>query len=251
MVNCLTAKPIRIKKWQKRFFLNPIRKAIDDYGMIAGGERVLVAISGGKDSLVLAYAMAALARYSHLHFTPVFAHIDYGFGSDFSPLEATFKEWGYDLHIEATDLAEVIDFKGAKNPCYQCAKLRRGALVRVAKKLECQKIAYGHHLDDAIETFLLNLLKGGRIDSFDPVSEDPKSGLVAIRPMVYVCEENIIKSKDMLALPVLKSGCSHEEKTARRTMKNTLSEWRKTYPDIREKVLNGLQNLNQNPWSIQ
>lgn len=247
----MTAKQIHIKKWQNRLFLNGIRRALDDYGMIESGERVLVALSGGKDSMLLGYAMAVLARYSHRPFAPVFVHIDYGFGADYTELENVLEEWGYSLYREVTDIGEAVDFGGAKTPCYQCAKYRRGALVRVAKKMACQKIAFGHHLDDAVETFLMNLLKGGRLDSFDPVSKDAKSGLITIRPMVYVREESIIRAVELLDIPVMKSGCPHEESTARRAMKTTLSELKVHYPDIREKILSGLQNMGlKNSWAI-
>ena len=170
-----------------------MRKCIDDYHMISPGDRIAVGVSGGKDSLTLLTVLAALRSYYPAPFELAAITIDMGLdGMDFSPVEQYCKELNVGYYCKKTEIGPIIfDYRKEKNPCSMCAKMRRGALNDTIRELGFQKIALGHHFDDAVETFLMSLLYEGRIGCFEPVTYLSRSGVTQIRPMLYVGEKAI------------------------------------------------------------
>lgn len=238
-----------MKKWYNKLFLNDIRRAIDDYNMIRENEKVIVGLSGGKDSTLLIFALDLLSKYSHKGFKVIGIHLDCGFGIDMEPLASFCKNRNISLHIEKTNIIEYLDFEGKKNPCYLCARLRRGALSRLAQKMKVSKIALGHHMDDAVETFFMNMLYNGKLGSFHPKVYEKEKDIYTIRPLVYVKEKNIKKITEILQIPVIKSNCPKDGCTSRQDAKELLSSLENNYPDIREKILTSLSNIDmKNAW---
>lgn len=148
-----------------------IRRCAEDYNMICEGDKIAVGVSGGKDSLSLLYLLAALRRYYPVHYDLQAVTIDMGLpGMDFSPVAELCAKLDVPYQIKKTEIGPIIfDYRHEKNPCSMCAKMRRGALNDVLLELGCNKIALGHHFDDAVETFLMSLLYEGRIGCFEPV----------------------------------------------------------------------------------
>ena len=154
-----------------------MRKAVQDYEMISPGDRVMVGVSGGKDSVALTIGLAELRKYIGFDFTVQAVTLDPQFGGkpmDYSVLEELFARYGIPYEIRRTEIGPIVfDYRKEKNPCALCAKLRRGALHTAAQELGCNKVALGHHLDDAVETFYMNLWREGRIGCFSPVTYLP------------------------------------------------------------------------------
>ena len=172
-----------------------MRKAIQEYGMIAPGDRVCVGVSGGKDSVALTVGLARLREYLGIPFEVVAVSLDPQFGNtptDYSPLEQLFAEYNVEYHIRRSEIGHVVfDLRQEKNPCALCAKMRRGLLHNTAKELGCNRVALGHHLDDAVETFYMNLWGVGRLGCFSPVTWLSRKELYLIRPMVLATEAEV------------------------------------------------------------
>ncbi len=161
--------------------LSHVRRAVENYNMIKPGQRIAVGLSGGKDSIALLYILSGLRRFEDYSFELCALTVDPCFGNvtsqkiapaDFSPLTEFCGKIGVSHTVVKTDIAEIVfDRREEANPCGLCSKLRRGALVNEAERLGCTALALGHHLDDAASTFMLNLLYGGRIGCFSPVTE--------------------------------------------------------------------------------
>ena len=182
-----------------------IRRCAEDYNMIVEGDKIAVGVSGGKDSLTLLYLLAALRRYYPAHYELQAVTIDMGLpGMDFSPVAALCEKLEVPYQIKKTEIGPIIfDYRHEKNPCSMCAKMRRGALNDVLLSLGCNKIALGHHFDDAVETFLMSLLYEGRIGCFEPVTYLSRTGITQIRPMLYVGEQAITHFAEKYELPVV------------------------------------------------
>ncbi|WP_432401939.1 ATP-binding protein [Wukongibacter sp. M2B1] len=238
-----------MKKWYNKLFLNDIRRAIDDYNMIKENEKIIVGLSGGKDSTLLLFALDLLSKYSHKSFEVIGVHLNCGFDMNIRPLSEFCENRDVKLHIEETNIVEYLDFESNKNPCYLCARLRRGALSRVAKEMQVSKIALGHHMDDAVETFFMNMLYNGKLGSFHPKVYEEEKGVYTIRPLVYVKEKNIMKITEILQLPVIESNCPKDGCTSRQESKNLVNFLENEYPDVREKVVTALSNIDmKNIW---
>ena len=182
-----------------------IRRCAEDYNMIAEGDKIAVGVSGGKDSLTLLYLLAALRRYYPAHYELQAVTIDMGLpGMDFSPVAALCEKLEVPYQIKKTEIGPIIfDYRHERNPCSMCAKMRRGALNDVLLSLGCNKIALGHHFDDAVETFLMSLLYEGRIGCFEPVTYLSRTGITQIRPMLYVGEQAIAHFAERYELPMM------------------------------------------------
>ena len=181
-----------------------MRRCIDDYDMIQPGDKIAVGVSGGKDSLVLLRLLAGLRAYFNKPFTLEAITIDMGLGMDYSGVEALCRELDVPYTIVKTEIAPIIfDHRKEKNPCSMCAKMRRGALNQAILERGFNKLALGHHYDDAIETFAMNLLFEGRIGCFQPVTNLDRTGIVQIRPMLYIHEGTVNNFARRMALPVV------------------------------------------------
>ena len=215
------------------------RRAMEDYEMIKPNDKVAVGISGGKDSLTLLAAMAALRRFYPVPYELVGIMVDMGFeGVDLSGIRTFCEMLDVPFHVVKTDIAKVIfNIRKESNPCSLCAKMRRGALHAAAKELGCTRVALGHHFDDAVETFMLNLFHEGRLGCFSPVTYLSNSDLYLIRPLLYAKEKMIryFVSKNP-TLPVLTSPCPEDKHTERETMKQKIMQWEKEFPGIRHRI---------------
>ena len=227
--------------------LGCIRRADADFSMIAPGDRIGVGVSGGKDSLLLLYAMALYRKFCKVPFTLEAITLDMGLRPfDVSGIEKLCEALDVPYTVVPTQIAQVIfDIRKEKNPCALCAKMRRGALNDAAKARGLNKLALGHHRDDVIETMLLSLIYEGRLHTFHPNTYLSRSDITVIRPMVYVPEKHVIHVSRALSLPVVKSACRADGNTKRQEMKELLRTLTKTYPNIREYMLKALQNKDQ------
>ena len=220
------------------------RRAVDDYGMIRPGDKIAVGVSAGKDSLTLLVAMAELRRFYPVPFELCAITVDMGFagGTDFTPIRELCEQLNVPYHIVPTEIYKIIfEVRKEKSPCSLCAKMRRGALNNAAKELGCTTVALGHHFDDAVDTFMLNLFFEGRIGCFQPVTYLSRQDLYVIRPMVYMPEKDIRYFATHNALPVVKSACPANGNTEREKMKQLLNSLDRKYPGLRYRIFGAMQ----------
>ena len=225
-----------------RRLLSFVRRAVDDYEMIAEGDRICVGISGGKDSLALLAGLANLRYFYPKKFELVALTVDMGFdGVDFSAIEALCRELNVPYHVKKTEIAQIIfDIRKEKNPCSLCAKMRRGVLHSTAKELGCNKIAFGHHFDDVVETFMLNLFHEGRIGCFQPVTYLSRADITLIRPLIYMPEKDVRYFANREALPVVKSPCPADGHTEREEMKKLLDGLERQHKGLRHRIFGAI-----------
>lgn len=235
-----------------RKLLSRVRAAVDDYKMIEKGDRIAVGVSGGKDSVMLLKVLCDLKRFYPNEFELVAITLDMRFGNedgDFSSIERMCAEYGVEYIIKRTDLYEIIfNIRKEKSPCGLCSRMRRGILHDAAKAAGCNKIALGHHLDDAAETFMMNLLIESRIGCFAPVTYLSRRDITMIRPLLYVREREIESVCQRIELPVIKSGCPADENTKREDAKNLLKGLSDEYGDVPEKIIGALQRADIDRW---
>lgn len=226
-----------------KHILSYTRRAVADYEMIAPGDRIAVGISAGKDSLTLLYALAALRRFYPVPFELDAVTIDMGFdGMDFAPISALCRELDVPYHVIPTKISHIIfDVRKESNPCSLCAKMRRGALHNAAKELGCNRVALGHHFDDVVETFMLNLFHEGRIGCFQPVTYLSRTDLHLIRPLIYCPEKDIRYFANKVNLPVIKSPCPADGNTEREEMKQLLRTLDREHKGLRYRIFGAIQ----------
>lgn len=218
------------------------RRAIDDYGMIESEDKVAVGISGGKDSMALLCALASLRHFYPKPFSLCAITVDMGFkGSDFSPIARYCESIDVEYHVAKTDIAEIIfDVRKEPNPCSLCSKMRRGVLHSTAKEMGATRVALGHHFDDAVDTFMLNLFFEGRIGCFSPVSYLSRSDLYLIRPLLYAPEKDIAYFMRHADVPIVESVCPENRNTERERMKDLLLRLEKDYPGLRHRIFGAI-----------
>ena len=228
------------------------RRAVDDYSMIEDGDRVAIGVSGGKDSLLLLLAMKNLSRFYPKKFTPVGITLDLKFGgkpTDYSEIKALCEKYDIEYHVKETDIAEIIfDVRRESNPCSLCARMRRGAVHDMTNELGCNKLALGHHADDAAETFMMNLIYEGRIGCFSPVTYLSRKDITVIRPFCLLPETKITSACKRLNIPVVKSKCPADGGTTRQTTKELLNSLNRDYHGIKNRILGALQRGHIDRW---
>ena len=222
--------------------LSFVRRAVDDYGMIEEGDKIAVGISGGKDSLTLLSALAELRRFYPKKFDIVAITVDMGFeGSDYREIEEFCRRIKVEYRIVKTEIAKIIfDVRKEKNPCSLCAKMRRGSLHKEAVDSGCNKVALGHHYDDAVETFMMNLFFEGRLGCFSPVSYLSNRQITLIRPMIYATEKDVMYFVRKRPLPIMTSLCPEDHATERENMKNLLSELEKGNKGLKHRIFHAM-----------
>ena len=231
-----------------------VRAAIDKYNMIAPGDHIAVGISGGKDSMFLLHALSELRRYHSASFSLTGITIDPGFSNqeaDYSEIEKFCADREIAYIIKRTSLAKVI-FEDNKesSPCSLCARMRRGMLHNLCVENGFNKIALGHHLDDAVQTFFMNLLYGGKIGCFSPVTYLSRKDLTMIRPLIF-CEETQIRSSvARLKIPVVKSACPVDGISARKDSADFIKTLEKDFPDIKSKIMGAMQRADLDKWGL-
>ena len=226
-----------------------LRRCVEDYDMIADGDKIAVGVSGGKDSLVLLKLMAGLREYSDRKFTVEAITIDMGLGMDFSGIEKLCAELDVPFHLIKTEIGPIIfDYRKEKNPCSMCAKMRRGALNQALLDLGMNKLALGHHYDDAVETFVMSLLYEGRISCFQPVTNLDRTGIIQIRPMLYIHEKTVDAFAKRMELPIVENRCPADKHTKREEIKNLVYDLSARYPDLKERIFGAMQRFPLPEW---
>lgn len=222
--------------------LSFVRRAVDDYNMIDDGDRIAVGVSGGKDSLALLYALSEMRRFYPKKYDIVAVTVDMGFaGMDYSPIEAFCKEKNIEYVVEKTEIAKIIfDVRKEPNPCSLCAKMRRGSLHAAAQAHSCNKVALGHHYDDAVETFMMNLFFEGRLGCFSPKSYLSNRRLTLIRPLLYATEKDVQYFARRRELPIVKNMCPEDKATERENIKNLLSMLEKDNKGVKHRIFNAM-----------
>ena len=231
-------------------FTGCVRRAVDDYGMINEGDRVAVGVSGGKDSMLLLAALRQLQSYYPKRFELGAITIELGFeGMDFTPVKRFCEECGIEYTCVKTDIKEVVfDVRQEDNPCSLCAKMRRGALNNTLRERGMNKLALGHHFDDAVETFMMSLLFEGRLSCFQPVTYLDRSGVTQIRPLIYAGEQRIANLAAALELPIVENPCPQDKTSKRYEIKQLLKSMCGEYPDMKTKVFGAMQRLPLPGW---
>lgn len=229
-----------------------MRAAIEKYHMIAPGDRIAVGVSGGKDSVALLAGLCEIKRYFPHPFGLVAVSLDPCYNNketDYSKLQSICDENHVPYVVKRTQLAHVIfNIRKEKNPCSLCSRMRRGALDDLARESGCNKVALGHHMDDAAETFLMNLIKGGRIGCFSPVTYMSRKDLTVIRPLILLREREITAAVRRIGLPVVKSCCPVDGNTQREQTKRLIAGLEVEYDGICEKITGAMMKSGIDGW---
>ena len=235
-----------------RRILSYLRRAADDYAMIGDGDRICVGLSGGKDSLTLLCALARLRLFYPHKFELCAVTLDMGLGADWSGVAQLCADFGIEYTVVPTDIAEIVfDIRKEKNPCSLCANLRRGILHDIAIKMGFRKIALGHHHDDVVETFMMNLMHEGRLAAFAPVTYLDRRDVTLIRPMVYAPEKEISRFAAAAALPVVHNPCPANGHTERQRVKDMLADWERSNRGVKHRIFNALQKGNVSGFTME
>ena len=229
-----------------------VRRCVDDYHMIEAGDKIAVGVSGGKDSLALLVLLAGLREYFDKPYELEAITIDMGLGMDYSGVQALCDRLEVPYTIVETQIAPIIfDHRKEKNPCSMCAKMRRGALNQAILEKGFNKLALGHHYDDAVETFLMSLIFEGRISCFQPVTNLDRTGIIQIRPMLYIHERTVDNFAVRQNLPVLENRCPVDKTTKRAEIKELIYTLSQTYPDLKERIFGAMQRFPLPEWEPQ
>ena len=234
-----------------------MRSAMEKYNMIEDGDMVAVGLSGGKDSVCLLTALAEMRRFYPKKYDITAITLDYRFENrdgDFSALTELCRRLNVKYVIKKTELYHVIfETRKETNPCSLCARMRRGALHDAAKENGCNKIALGHHLDDAAETFMMNLLNNGTVSCFSPVTYLSRKDITVIRPMILTPEKLIVSAVNRAHLPIVKSKCPADGVTERQRMKEFLwkLEREEGYDGLRDKLIGAMQRSDVSGWGLK
>ena len=230
--------------------LSYIRKAVDDYNMISDGDKIAVGLSGGKDSITLLMGLKALQRFYEKKFELIAISINPGFDFfDSNLLQNICNEIGVQYVEEKSHIKEIVfDIRKEKNPCSLCANLRRGILNSTAIRENCNKIALGHNEDDVLETFFLNLLYGGSINTFAPISYMDRSGVTLIRPLIYAPEKSIKTFVKKNNITVMNKCCPMDGVSKREDIKNLIYSLQKDIPTVKTNIFGAIKRSNIKGW---
>lgn len=232
--------------------LGYMRKAIQEFDLIENGDRIAVGVSGGKDSLVLLKGLHLLKRFIGIDYELIAITLDPRFNktdSDYSAIKSFCNEMEIPYYVKATDIGQIVfDIRKEPNPCSLCARMRRGALHDVAIEFNCNKIALGHHYDDVVETFMMNLFNEGRIGCFSPKSYLSRKNLWMIRPMVFAPEKDVKKAALKHNMPITKSKCPADGHTSRQNMKEFLSTYDKDSDAFKYRLFGALRRNGVDGW---
>ncbi len=232
--------------------LGYMRKAIQEFELISDGDVIAVGVSGGKDSLVLLRGLALLRRFIGIDYRLVCVTLDpqfNGIAGDYSAIEEMCNELDVECHIIRTHIGEIVfDVRKEDHPCSLCARMRRGALHDAAIEYGCNKIALGHHFNDAVETFIMNLFNEGRIGCFSPKSYLSRKQLTLIRPMVFAPEKEVRRAANKNELKIIKSVCPADGHTNRETTKNFIAQMDKENNGFSDRVFGAMRRANIDGW---
>lgn len=226
------------------------RKAIDDYHMIQTGDKIAVGISGGKDSLTLLYALRKLQAFYPQSYELVAITVDLGFsGYDTTLLSQYAETLNVEYYVEKTEIASIVfEYKKESNPCSLCSRLRKGALNTKAIELGCNKIAYAHHKDDVLDSFIMSLLYEGRLHTFSPVTKLERTNLELIRPLIYAYEGEIASFANTQQLPIMKNPCPVDGTTKRQEARELIMNLKTTVPEAKERIFSAITGSKIDGW---
>ena len=230
--------------------LGCIRKADTDFHLIEEDDRVAIGVSGGKDSLLLLHALSLYRKFSHKHFDVIVITVTLGLEPfDLSQIRLLCDQLEIPYVIRETEIGKIIfEYRQEKNPCALCAKMRRAVLAETCQQQRCNKLALGHHREDAIETLLMSLFYEGRFHTFHPKTLMSRTGITVIRPLIYLPESHVNHMMKELSLPVVKSPCPADGETRRETMKDLMRQLMRRFPDAPERFLHALQSDHYDLW---
>lgn len=235
------------KKYRSELW-SPFIKALQEFHLVKNGDKIAVAISGGKDSLLLAKLLQELKRASKTNFELLFISMNPGFNDiNLSNLKKNLDYLEIPCEIYNDNIFEIAGKIAKDYPCYMCAKMRRGSLYTKATSLGCNKLALGHHFDDVIETTLMSMFYMGKFETMLPKLKSDNFNIELIRPLFYVEEKSIIKWVKNNGIFPMNCGCTvaaGKTSSKRRETKELLAELIKTNPDIKKRIIQSTQNVN-------
>ncbi len=236
-----------IKRFRKEIF-RPFVRAINEFNLIEENDKIAVCISGGKDSFLLAKCLEELRRHGKIHFDLEFILMDPGYHEeDMNLIRENARK--LNLNIKYFDYNIFDQIKNAPSPCYLCARKRRGALYNKAQELGCNKIALGHHFDDAVETILMSMIFNGEFKTMMPILDSTNfEGMKLIRPLYYVRESDIISFTKYNNLNFINCACDVTRKSSgkRKEMKNLINTLKTYYEKADINIMNSTYNVNLN-----
>ena len=245
-----------MKEMQK--LLSRVRSCVDRYSMIEDGDRIAVGVSGGKDSLALLCVLSELRKFYPEKYDLCALMLDMGFDasetvgaapSDTSEIAELCSRLGVEFHVKRTEIARVIfDVRKESNPCSLCARMRRGSLHDLAKEYGVNKLALGHHFDDAAETVMLNLFFEARIGCFSPVTYLSRKDLTMIRPLLLTEERDIKTFVKKASLPVMKSPCPMDKTSDRAKMKDMLHAFDREHRGLYTRIVGAVERGGIDGW---
>lgn len=245
-----------MKEMQK--LLSRVRSCVDRYSMIEDGDRIAVGVSGGKDSLALLCVLSELRKFYPEKYDLCALMLDMGFDasetvgaapSDTSEIAELCSRLGVEFHVKRTEIARVIfDVRKESNPCSLCARMRRGSLHDLAKEYGVNKLALGHHFDDAAETVMLNLFFEARIGCFSPLTYLSRKDLTMIRPLLLTEERDIKTFVKKASLPVMKSPCPMDKTSERAKMKDMLHAFDREHRGLYTRIVGAVERGGIDGW---
>lgn len=224
------------RKFNKPLFAK-IRRASREYGLLQPDDKIAIGLSGGKDSMMMLYALSILQKTLPFSFSLQGISLDVGWNNNYEVVADYCKELDIPFHLEKTNIGRVVyEERKEANPCSLCANMRRGAINNIAKSYGCNKLALGHHLDDALETFLMSLVFEGRMHTFAPRTYLSRADITVIRPMIYVHEQDIISIARKIDLPIIGNNCPADGITKRHTMKDQMIQLQSINPSVKDRM---------------
>ncbi len=235
-----------MRSFENRLYLKRLRQAIDQFKLIEHGDRILVGVSGGKDSTLLFHGLTELSKLRDYKFTVSGLTVNHGMLGNLDEYVKHCEINGLDLMVHHEDYAKDLSHENSYSPCYTCSRLRKGIVKRFAIERGYNKIAYGHTKDDVVETFLMNIVKHGKLSGIPAISKDSTSELHLIRPLVLIDEKTIIKAVDLLGFPLMKDLCQFAKGRVRHDAEALIGQIELTHPEFSDKVIQALQNVDTN-----
>lgn len=235
--------------------LGYMRKAIQEFDLIQDGDKIGVGVSGGKDSVVLLKGLVMLKRFIGIDYEVVAITLDPRFnGKDgtYKAMQDLCDELGIQYILQKTDIGDIIfEYRKEKHPCSLCARMRRGALHDICNANGCNKIALGHHYDDAVETFVMNLFIEGRIGCFSPKSYLSRKDISIIRPLAFAPEKEIRSCANRNNLPIVKSRCPVDGTTKRQETKEFLERMEKDSEGFKLRLFGAMRRGEVDGWGFK
>jgi tRNA(Ile)-lysidine synthase TilS/MesJ len=235
-----------MNKWESNVYLKKLRQAVDHFQLIKPGDRILVGVSGGKDSTLLLYGLSQLRKVHPYNFEVEGLIVNHGMLGNMETYLTYCKDLGLKLTVHTELYAESLGEENGFSPCYTCSRLRKGIVKRIALEKEFNAIAYGHTLEDVVETFFMNIVKQGKIAGIPALSQESESEIKLIRPLILLDEVAIQKAIEILGIPLMHDTCTFAHGRVRDEAEKVIQRIEETYPAFSEQVVKALQNVDLN-----